>query len=153
MAPEPAYACRPSDWRAPEGFCELVEDQLGRFESARPGPVVDGTPTTEVFYSPSWGTGIHIQSVALVSSTPTGFKVIWTHLVLEVSDIMPDRYPASANVHEWRYSSDARRITVTGTRTEGRILNMWEGGAEGERTSLPDEAWCYVTTARAFEPC
>lgn len=144
--------CHPDDRRAPAGFCELVEE-LGRFESARSGPVVDGIPTMEVFYSPAWGTGIHIQSVALVSPTTQGFKVLWSHLVLEVSDVMPDRYPASANVYEWRYAPDARRITVTGTRTEGAVVDMREGRVDGERTSLPDEAWCYVTGIRAFESC
>lgn len=134
------------------GFCERV-DELGRFESARSGPVVDGLPTTEVFYNPSWGTGIHVRSVALIAATTDGFKVLWSHLVLEASDIMPDRHPGSADVYEWRYSSDARRITVTGTHTEGRVLNLWDGRAEGERTSLPQEAWCYAAAAHVFEPC
>ncbi|WP_420478300.1 hypothetical protein [Brevundimonas sp. FT23028] len=157
-APEPAQAlpagpnCDPRDQGTPAGFCERVEE-FGRFESAQAGPVIDGAPTFEVFYSPSWGTGIRIQSVALLSQTRNGFKVLWSHPVLEVSDIMPDRYPGSADVYEWRYAPDARRITVTGTRTEGRVLSMWDGRAEGERTSLPGETWCYAAAARVFEPC
>jgi phage-related protein len=136
--------CR-SDASAHTALCVKLS-QLGRFDSAKPGPSVGGAPTVEVLYEPQYGTGFKQQSVSLLRVVRGEWRPIWTHLS-EDSSIDPFIDAEDHKRFHWRYEAGGNRVRVTGSHAS---LSKEHARREA---ALAVETYCYRPASQRFVRC
>jgi hypothetical protein len=138
----------------PETIVGTCASELGRYVDHRPGPRIDGRPTLLLSYEPSTSLDFHDEEVAILQKNGARYRVLWSHPTIYAWAMPPavSGFPTYATVYKWSFDPKTRRITVTGTKTIGRILDMWTGMVVGRRRNLPREVYCYTANAR-FERC
>jgi hypothetical protein len=133
----------------PSGACD---NKLGQFIDARDGPRVAGRPTIAVRYQPEWGTNLYVEAVALLQRQGPRYRVLWSHSVVQATAGLPG-VADEATVYAWTFNPGSQRISVSGSRTVGKVVKIRTGEALGRRTRLSPEAYCYAIGARRFQRC
>jgi len=140
-----AQNCMSSDASARTAICAKIE-KLGRFDSAKAGPIVGGAATVEVLHEPQYGTGFKQQSVTLLQAVGAEWRPLWTHLS-EDTRFDPQSDAEDRTIYRWRYEADGSRVRVTGSHT-----NQSSKGRH-HRRRLAAEAYCFTRTDRQFDRC
>jgi hypothetical protein len=133
----------------PAGACE---SKLGQFVAMQDGPRINGHPTIVVRYQPEWGTNLYVEEVALLERHGPGYRVLWSHPIVKATAGLPGE-PDEATVYRWAFHPKSQHISVSGSRTVGKVVKIRTGEAHGTRTSLAPETFCYSTAARRFQGC
>ena len=93
---------------------EQADIGLGAVEVQKPGPTVAGRPSLIIVYHSGSGTDINLQHVALLQYRNHMIERLWDHSSFD------GEYPPKSlghkeqTIYRWRFTSDARRIEVTG---------------------------------------
>lgn len=92
---------------------KLADAGLGFVERQRRGPIVDGEPTLVANYHTASGTGIDIQSVAVLQYRKGAIIKLWDHPSFD-GEYPP--YPAlgqqTETTYRWRFLAGGRKIEV-----------------------------------------
>lgn len=130
----------------------LAKLDLGLVKQVRAGPSVAGRPTLEVIYISGYGTGILGHSVALLQFRDDRILTLWRHESHSASALFADQANEGL-AYRWRYLEGGQRISVTGRRSRGRIVDMDRAVLRGRSWPLAAEMWCYRASTDRFIAC
>ena len=151
-----------TDQQAPTFGCDQLvlgtsiwgdcENRLGLLRDLRRGPEVNGQPTIQVRYSPSRGSGLNSEVVALVQKRGRHYRTLWKHSSIEVANGFESQH--YARVYHWRFDARRSRILVSGIEKRGGDFDLNTGAGEAKSVHrLPPEAFCYSIRSQRFTRC
>jgi hypothetical protein len=140
-----AQNCSSSGTSARTAICAKI-GTLGRFDSAKAGPIVDGAATIEVLYEPQYGTSFKQQSVTLLQVVGGEWRPLWSH-VSEDSQFDPFSDAEDHTFFRWRYEAGGSRVRVTGSHTSRSKVRG------SQRRRLAAESYCFTRLSRQFDRC
>jgi hypothetical protein len=128
---------------------------LGNVRQVTQGPWIGRDETLQVIYVPASGTGINLESVALLRFDGKSIVKLWDHDSDDVSAFSSaelggapndERLEVKTEHYDWRYSKSGREIIVSG----GRAVEL---GGHTKHTKLPREKFCYRAAKHQFLRC
>lgn len=126
---------------------------LGRVEIQKPGPVVAGRSTLVVIYHPDWGSNIQILNVELLQYRNGSIAELWDHPSLNGAYPPKGMGPWQETIYRWRFTSNARRIEVTGRDVVYRDEEPHRRIDISRMRSLKSEHFCLNSKATKYLPC
>lgn len=128
---------------------------LGYFDQAMQGPIVNGRATLEVLYVPATGSGINLQSVALLQFDGKAVSVLWDHLSRNINSFPNALDGGAADDERWRTTTDVFRWEYTKNGTEIRVTGSQKNelGKATRTHKLRPERYCLQPSTHKFATC
>jgi hypothetical protein len=133
----------------------IAKLNLGNVRQITQGPWIGQDETIQVIYVPGSGTGINLESVALLRFDGKSIVKLWDHDSDDISSfssamlggaLNDERLETKTDHYDWRYSKSGKEIAVSGNRTI-------ELGGRIRHTALPREKFCYRAAKHQFLRC
>jgi hypothetical protein len=127
---------------------------LGYFDQATQGPVVNGKETLEVLYVPATGTGINLQSVALLQFDGNAISVLWDHPSRNINSFPNAMSGGAADDERWRTTTEVYRWEyVSGTEIRVTGSEKTEIDKAVSTRKLRPERYCWRPSTHKFAAC
>lgn len=128
--------------------------EIGKGDSQRPGPMIDGRPSLIVIHDPEWGTDFMTNYVAVFQYRNGAIAKLWDHP--SFLGVYPPKGLGGhweETFYRWRFTSGARRIEVTGRDVIYRDEEPHRRKDVRRIRLLKPEHFCLNVRAMKYRPC